>query len=87
VFRNKCSKSCKLFALECVRVMYISAQIRCCLWGSGKKRMCGYADVATGKMRMLMRRRIRILPVVEMETVIANVSYQLKVKIVFKLYQ
>jgi len=49
--------------------------------------MCGYADVATGKMRMLMRRRIRILPVVEMETVIANVSYQLKVKIVFKLYQ
>ena len=55
--------------------------------GSGKKRMCGYADVATGKMRMVMRRRIRILPVVEMETVIANVSYQLKVKIVFKLYQ
>jgi len=42
--------------------------------GSGKKRMCGYADVATGKMRMLMRRRIRILPVVEIATVIANES-------------
>ena len=42
--------------------------------GCGKKRMCGYADVATGKMRMLMRRRIRILPVVEIATVIANES-------------
>ena len=36
--------------------------------------MFGYADVATGKMRMLMRRRIRILPVVEIATVIANES-------------
>ena len=44
------------------------------LLGSGKKRMCGYADVATGKMRMLMQRRIRILPVVEIATVIANES-------------
>jgi len=36
--------------------------------------MRGYADVATGKMRMLMRRRIRILLVVVISPVIANES-------------